>query len=81
MEDSPSKYDQQNQRYSLSSAPEGGIYGYQKSARWAGDIPDHIKEESDQEEANEIGNRKGKKKGRRPNANGFIVEEITGRDI
>lgn len=28
MDESPSKYDQQNQRYSLSSAPDGGIYGY-----------------------------------------------------
>lgn len=79
MEDSPSKYDQQNQRYSLSSAPDGGIYGYQKSTRWADGMPDNIKEESDQDEAGELGNNKRRKK--KKGQNGFIVEEITGRDI
>ena len=35
MEDSPSKYDQQNQRYSLASAPDGAHPNMQRSARWA----------------------------------------------
>jgi len=76
MDDSPSKYDQQNQRYSLSSAPDAVFHNYNRG-RWAQDMPDNIKEESDTSEV-EHGH---KKKKRRKNAQGYIVEEITGRDI
>ena len=62
----------------MSSAPDGGIYNYQKSARWAEGMPDNIKEESDQDEGADVGkSRRKRKKG----AQTFIVEEITGRDI
>ena len=74
MDESPSKYDQQNQRMSYAT---DGINQQNKSARWASGMPDDIAEESDQhEEQNE------KKKKRRKGKNGgYIVEEITGRDI
>ena len=72
MDESPSKYDQQNQRYSYLT---DGIQPM-KSARWASNMPDDIMEES---EAGEVDNKRRKKK-RRPK-DGYIIEEVTGRDI
>jgi len=77
MEDSPSKYDQQNQRYSLASAPDGANQNINKSARWAQDMPDNIQEVPfDDEDGHESRRRRRRKKN-----TGFIIEEITGRDI
>ena len=76
MEDSPSKYDQQNQRYSLASAPDGAHHNLQRSARWAaGGLPDNIEEEPVEDGHESRRRRKRKQK------HGYIVEEITGRDI
>lgn len=53
MEDSPSKYDKQNMRFSQSN-PDTFGYGtgmQPKSARWAGTIPDNIMEEMSEYEA------------------------------
>jgi len=77
MEDSPSKYDQQNQRFSLASAPDGAHpSNMQRSARWREDVHDNIAEVFDEEDGHESRRRRRRKK-----PAGMIIEEITGRDI
>ena len=58
------------------------VYGYgtgppPKSARWAGNIPDNIMEEMSEYEAG----REPKSKRKKGKGKGYIVEEITGRDV
>jgi len=53
MEDSPSKYDTQNQRFSHVSAPDGK---FAIAAKWMEKMPEDIEEESDADaEAGEVG--------------------------
>lgn len=59
------------------------VYGYgtgpaPKSARWAGNIPDNIMEEMSEYEAGHEPNQRKRKRGK---GKGYIVEEITGRDV
>ena len=80
MDDSPSKYDKQNMRFSGSNTD---VYGYgtgpaPKSARWAGNIPDNIMEEMSEYEAGHEPHQRKRKRGK---GKGYIVEEITGRDV
>jgi hypothetical protein len=82
MEDSPSKYDSQNQRFSHTSAPDGMSQNVQRNQRWAEGLPDDIKEESDGDlEAGEGGPFKKRRKKRKAPLGPYIVEEITGRDV
>ena len=57
-------------------------YGYgataPKSARWAGAIPDNIMEEMSEYEA---GLEPGKRKRKRVKGKGYVVEQVTGRDV
>ena len=80
MDDSPSKYDRQNMRFNHSNPdqmPYGQtLQGQPKSARWAGTIPAGIDEELSEYEAGEAPRPK-RKRGRK----GYVVEEITGRDV
>ena len=79
MEDSPSKYDKLNQRHTHSNPDVWhGTKGSQaRSARWAGTIPDNIMEEMSEYEA---GHEPHQKKPKRRKA-GYIIEEVTGRDV
>lgn len=58
------------------------VYGYganpAKSARWAGTIPDNIMEEMSEYEA---GYEPRDRKRKRVKGKGYVVEEITGRDV
>lgn len=79
MDDSPSKYDRQNMRFSHSN-PDSLPYGsamQPKSARWAGTIPDNIMEEMSEYEAGAEPRRKRK----RGKGKGYVVEAVTGRDV
>lgn len=82
MEDSPSKYDAQNQRLSNASAPADAAK-FHISARWADGLPDDIQEESDGDlEAGEVGIlRKRRKIKKKAPIGPYIVEEITDRDV
>lgn len=80
MEDSPSKYDRQNMRFSQSN-PDNFGYGTgpaPKSARWAGNIPDNITEEISEYEA---GKEPRSRKRKRVKGKGYVVEQVTGRDV
>ena len=80
MEDSPSKYDKQNMRFSHSNPDHFG-YGTSgapaKSARWAGNMPDNIMEEMSEYEAGYEPQRKRK----RVKGKGYVIEQVTGRDV
>ena len=80
MEDSPSKYDTQNQRFSNASADAIGAK-FHINTRWA-DHPDNIQEESDGDlEAGEVGPFKKRKKKKKALLGPYVVEEITDRDV
>jgi len=82
MDDSPSKYDKQNMRFSHSnpdSLPYGSAMNQPKSARWAGTIPDNIMEEMSEYEAGDENGPRRKRK--RVKGKGYIVEAVTGRDV
>ena len=51
MDDSPSKNDRQNMRFSQSNPDVFGTGPAPRSARWAGTIPDNIMEEMSEYEA------------------------------
>jgi len=80
MEDSPSKYDRQNMRFSQSN-PDTFGYGTgpaPKSARWAGNIPDNITEEISEYEGGKMPHKRRRK---RVKGKGYVVEQVTGRDV
>ena len=80
MEDSPSKYDRQNMRFSQSN-PDNFGYGTgpaPKSARWAGNIPDNITEEISEYEA---GKEPHRRKRKRVKGKGYVVEQVTRADV
>ena len=80
MEDSPSKYDKQNMRFTHSN-PDTFGYGtgmQPKSARWAGTIPDNIMEEISEYEA---GYEPNQRKRKRVKGKNYVVEQVTGRDV
>ena len=73
MEDSPSKYDKQNMRFTHSN-PDNIGYGtgmQPKSARWAGTIPDNIMEEISEYEA---GYEPEQRKRKRVKGKNYVVE-------
>ena len=80
MEDSPSKYDKQNMRNYSQSNPDAYGYGAgaPKSARWAGPMPDNIMEEISEYEA---GYEPSQRKRKRIKGKGYVVEQVTGRDV
>lgn len=77
MEDSPSKYDRQNMRFSQSNPDVFGNGAAPKSARWAGAIPDNIMEEMSEYEAGYEPERKRK----RVKGKGYVIEQVTRKDV
>ena len=81
MDDSPSKYDKQNMRFSHSN-PDAVGYGSgpaPRSARWAGGVPDNIMEEQSEYEAGfEPSGKRKRKKGK---GKGYVVEPVTEKDV
>ena len=78
MEDSPSKYDKQNMRFTQSHSDVAYGTHAPKSARWAGGINDNIMEEMSEYEA---GYEPSQRKRKRIKGKGFVVEQVTGRDV
>lgn len=85
MEDSPSKYDSQNQRFNQTqpdSVGSGAGGMGTKSARWAGNqLPGDIMEEMSEYETGEAPLNKRKRKKVKAKGSKYVVEQVTGRDV